>query len=173
MKYQGFLSYSHAADGKLAPALERALHSLARPWYRFRLIHVFRDQTGLSANPALWGSIEAALASSEYFLLMASPEAARSKWVRQEVTWWLANRPIEKLFIILTDGTAEWNDTANDFDWSCTSALPDDFRGRLKQEPRCVDLRWAKGQDQLSLHHSQFRVAVLDIGLYLANQRTK
>jgi hypothetical protein len=54
MKYQGFLSYSHAADGKLAPALQRALHNLARPWYRFRLIHVFRDKESLSANPELW-----------------------------------------------------------------------------------------------------------------------
>jgi WD40 repeat protein len=163
MKYHGFLSYSHAADGKLAPALQRALHNIARPWYSFRLIHVFRDKTSLSANPALWGSIQAALASSEYFLLMASPEAARSKWVQQEVSWWLANRSISKLFIILTDGDAQWNDTANDFDWSCTSALPDDLRGKFKQEPLYVDLRWAKGQEQLSLRHSQFRAAALDI----------
>src|SRR5262249_28753068 len=107
MKYHGFLSYSHAAYGQLAPAVHRALHNLARPWYSFRLIHVFRDQTSLSANPALWGSIQAALASSEYFLLMASPEAALSKWVQQEVRWWLANRSISKLFIILTDGDAQ------------------------------------------------------------------
>src|ERR1700757_2734365 len=101
MKYQGFLSYNHAADRKLAPALHSALHTLARPWYRFRLIHVFRDQTSLSANPELWGSIEAALADSEYFILLASPEAARSKWVKQEVGWWLANRSVTKLLIVL------------------------------------------------------------------------
>src|SRR5262245_14720031 len=164
MKYHAFLSYSHAADGKLAPALQRALHNLARPWYSFRLIHVFRDQASLSANPALWASIEAALASSEYFLLLASPEAARSKWVQQEVRWWLANRPVDRLFIIVTDGDTQWDDAANDFDWSCTPALPEDLRGRFKQEPHYVDLRWAKAQDQLSLRHSQFRDAVLDIG---------
>ena len=163
MKYHGFLSYSRAADGKLAPALQQSLHSLARPWYRFRLIHVFRDLTSLSANPELWGSIEAALADSEHFLLMASPEAAGSKWVRQEVKWWLANRPVNKLLIILTDGEARWDAAANDFDWSCTSALPADLRRRFEQEPLWVDLRWAKGQDQLSLHHSQFRAAVLDL----------
>src|SRR5262249_58195884 len=132
-------------------------------WYSFRLIHVFRDQTSLSVNPALWGSIQTALASSEYFMLMGSTEAARSKWVQQEVRWWLANRSISKLFIILTDGDAQWNDTANDVDWSCTSALPDDLRGQFKQEPLYVDLRWAKGQEQLSLRHSQFRSATLDI----------
>ena len=162
--YHAFISYSRASDGKLAPALHRALHVLARPWYRFRLIHVFRDQANLSANPALWGSIEVALADSDYFLLMASPEAAHSKWVQQEVRWWLANRPIGKLFIVLTDGEAEWSDAANDFDWSRTSALPEALRGRFAQEPLWVDLRWAKGREQLSLRHSQFRDAVLDIG---------
>jgi WD40 repeat protein len=163
-KYNGFISYSRAADGQLAPALQSALHALARPWYRFRLIHVFRDQANLSANPALWGSIEAALAESEYFLLLASPEAAQSKWVRQEVRWWLANRPIDKLFIVLTEGEAVWSDAANDFDWGRTTALPEELRGRFKQEPLYVDLRWAKGREHLSLRNSQFRAAVLDIG---------
>jgi WD40 repeat protein len=163
MKYQGFISYSHAADGKLAPALQQALHNLAKPWYSFRLIHVFRDQTSLSANPALWASIETALTDSEYFLLMASPEAARSKWVQQEVRWWLANRPIDKLLIVLTDGDAQWDETANDFDWTRTTALPKDLHGRFKEEPLYIDLRWAKNQDHLSLRHSQFRAAVLDL----------
>ena len=31
MRYDAFLSYSHAADGKLAPALQRALHRFAKP----------------------------------------------------------------------------------------------------------------------------------------------
>ena len=34
--YTAFISYSHAADGKLAPALQLALHRFARPWYRLR-----------------------------------------------------------------------------------------------------------------------------------------
>jgi hypothetical protein len=29
-KYHGFISYSRAADGQLAPALQSALHALAR-----------------------------------------------------------------------------------------------------------------------------------------------
>jgi hypothetical protein len=31
MQYNGFLSYSHAADSKLAPAVQSALHRFARP----------------------------------------------------------------------------------------------------------------------------------------------
>lgn len=60
-RYEGFLSYSHAADGTLAPQLQSALHGFAKPWYRLRAIRIFRDKTSLSATPSLWPSIEAAL----------------------------------------------------------------------------------------------------------------
>src|SRR5262245_35561959 len=89
--YNAFISYSHAADARLAPALRTALHAFARPWNRMRALRVFRDKTSLSASPGLWAKVELALAESEYFLLLASPEAARSAWVAREVDWWLAN----------------------------------------------------------------------------------
>jgi hypothetical protein len=31
MRYEAFVSYSHAVDGRLAPALQSALHRLAKP----------------------------------------------------------------------------------------------------------------------------------------------
>ncbi|MFL5878342.1 MAG: hypothetical protein ACJ76T_21020 [Solirubrobacteraceae bacterium] len=34
--FDAFLSYSHAVDGRLAPALERGLELMAKPWYRRR-----------------------------------------------------------------------------------------------------------------------------------------
>ena len=64
-KYDAFVSYSHAVDGKLAPAIQRTLHALGKPWYRLRALHIFRDETGLSANPALWPSIEESLGASK------------------------------------------------------------------------------------------------------------
>ena len=81
MGYDAFISYSHAADGELAPSLQRGLQRLARPWYRVRSLRVFRDETGLSVNPHLWSSIEQALDDSRYLVLLASPEAAQSPWV--------------------------------------------------------------------------------------------
>jgi hypothetical protein len=74
--YDAFVSYSHAADGRLAPALQAGLQSLAKPWYGRRALRVFRDKTSLSASPALWPAIERALAQASYFVLLASPEAA-------------------------------------------------------------------------------------------------
>src|ERR1700742_3425625 len=72
VRYDAFLSYSHAADGRLAPAVQRGLHQLAKPWYRLRALRVFRDQLSLSANPDLWATIATALADSRFFILMAS-----------------------------------------------------------------------------------------------------
>ena len=35
-RLDAFISYSHVADGDLAPALRRGLHQLGKPWYRTR-----------------------------------------------------------------------------------------------------------------------------------------
>jgi len=141
LRFKAFLSYSHAADGNLAPAVQSALHRIGRPWYRLRSMWIFRDKTGLSVNPSLWETIEAALAESEYFLLMASPESAASKWVQQEVDWWLDKRGTGSLLVLLTDGEIRWDAPATDWDWAGTTALPPSLRGRMTQEPLWVDLR--------------------------------
>src|SRR3990172_7699891 len=163
MLYKAFMSYSHAADGELAPALQSALHRFAKSWYRLRAMRVFRDKTSLSATPELWPTIEKAMSESEYFLLLASPQAAASRWVQQEVDWWLEHRSVDKLFILVTDGELIWDRPTGDFDWTKTTALPRDLRAQFRDEPLYVDLRWAKTADNLSLRHSQFRGAVLDI----------
>ena len=67
MLYKGFISYSHAADARLAPALRSALRRIGQPWYRRAPFRIFLDESSLSANPALWDSIEAALAQEEAF----------------------------------------------------------------------------------------------------------
>ena len=161
--FKAFLSYSHAADGKLAPALQSALHRFAKPWHQLRALRVFRDKTSLSANPALWPSIVEALSASEYFLLLASPAAAASQWVQAEVKWWVENRSTEQLLILLTDGDLVWDAANRDFDWHATVSLPSSLRGRFRDEPLWVDFRWAKSGESLSLRHVQFRAAVLDL----------
>jgi hypothetical protein len=85
LKYQAFVSYSHHSDDRLAASLQSSLSRFAKPWYRLRSMRIFRDETSLSANPALWHSIEQALGESDYFLLLACPLSAQSGWVQQEV----------------------------------------------------------------------------------------
>jgi WD40 repeat protein len=161
--YDAFLSYSHAADGRLAPAIQGGLHRLAKPWYRLRAVRVFRDKTSLSANPALWPSIERALSESRWFAFLASPAAANSEWVRREIDWWLRNRDVASFLIVLTDGTVRWDRARADFDWDASDALPRILSGRFAEEPLWVDLSWARTVENLSLRHSQFRAAILDI----------
>src|SRR5215472_8623152 len=145
-KLKAFISYSHSADPKLAKNLQWHLEQLGKPLHRRRVIDIFRDQTDLFANPGLWQSIKAALAKSEYFLLLASPRAAKSEWVQKEVDYWLSNRDRRKLLIVLTHGDLAWDDQAHDFDWARTSALPLNFQKHFAEPPVWVDLRWTRGK---------------------------
>ena len=90
MRYDAFLSYSHRADRLRAVAMQRLLQNLAKPFYRRKALHIFRDETSLAANPRLWPTIERALGESRYFILLANPESAASAWCGREVAWWLA-----------------------------------------------------------------------------------
>ncbi len=163
MAYKAFISYSHAADGQLAPALQSGLQQFAKPWYRLRALDIFRDGTSLAVNPALWPSIENALRDSEYLLLMASPESAGSLWVGREVEWWLTHRDADHLLIILTDGELAWDEGTQDFDRAQSTAVPQILYGTYVQEPLWLDLRWAKTQAQVATDNPRFRDAVGDL----------
>ena len=169
MKYDAFISYSNEADGRLAPALQRAIHRFAKPWYRLRAARTFRDQTNLSISPHLWTSIESALSNSSFFLLFASPQAAKSKWVMKEVDFWIRKRSIETILIVLTNGKLTWNDAILDFDPEKTNALPTNLYHVFKQEPLYIDLRWAKTEDDFSLRHTKFRESTGKIAAAIRN----
>ena len=157
--YNAFLSYSHAADGRLAPG---AAAQPATP-----------DQGLVPAagaarvprsgqprrEPRPVGNIKRALRRSHYFVLLASPEGARSEWVGREVGFWQEHRQRETFLIALTDGTIRWDNRAGDFDWNSTDALPDRLRGWFSREPLWVDLSWTRTlpAGQLSLRHARFR----------------
>jgi len=145
-QYEAFISYSHAADSGLSAALQRALNRIARPaykWWQWWPPRVFRDQTNLAAAADLSGEIQTALRASSSFVLLASPSAAASPWVNQEVTMWCANKPRERLFIALTGGRLAWDGTTNGFDAARTNALPPALDGVFDAEPLWVDLTGA------------------------------
>lgn len=163
VEFKAFISYSHARDGLLAPAVQAGLHRFAKPWNKLRAFRVFRDHTSLSASPHLWTSIANALASSEFFVLLASPDAAESPWVRREVEYWRQHKPETNLLIVVTDGEIVWNDQRGEFDWDRTTALPRTLEGFFREEPLYVDLRWGHEETQLSLAHPRFRQCIGDL----------
>jgi MTH538 TIR-like domain (DUF1863) len=118
LTYDAFISYSHAKDKAVAAALQAVKQKLGKPWYRRRALRFFRDDTSLAATPQLWSSIEAALSQSRYLVLLASPEAAASRWVCKEVGYWLEHKSVDTVLVALTDGVLIWDDAVGDFAWS-------------------------------------------------------
>ena len=159
--HDAFISYSHGASGEMARQLQNSLQSFAKPWWRRRSLSVFRDETDLSVDPSLWNSIVTNLDSSDWLILIASPRAAQSKWVKREVRYWLGDRNTDskseeeldqplsnvdatrtsRLIFVLASGNIVWrDDPGNDFDWATTDALPRCLSGVFIKEPLWIDL---------------------------------
>lgn len=168
-EHDAFISYSHGVDGTLAADFERSLERLAKPTFKLRAMDVFRDKSSLAAAPGLWSGIESHLSGSRWFLLMASPGSAASPWCNKEIEWWLDNRATSEILFIVTDGEIAWDAAAGDFDWIRTTAIPEIFRGRFKEEPLYVDLRWARDKPAAAARDSRFRDAVLDVAAPIRN----
>ncbi|WP_185921904.1 TIR domain-containing protein [Streptomyces sp. WAC06614] len=142
MERDAFISYSHQRDVPLAEALQKGLQGIVRtPWLRRPGLKVFRDTTSLGASSDLGSSITTALAGARYFVYLASPEAAASKWVRQEIAYWRRNHGLDHFLIALSDGRIVWDDAARDFDWQQTNAIPQELSWAFAAEPLWVDLR--------------------------------
>ncbi|MGY5074575.1 TIR domain-containing protein [Streptomyces griseus] len=148
--YDVFISYSQNLDRDVAAVFQRGMENFGRPWYRPIRLRVFRDTTHLSASPDLQGDIEKALASSAWLVVMASPLAAASPWVRAEIDWWVAHKDSRRILLAWTDGDLEWDPAAQDFGWSRTDALPREQMEKVLAAapgcPRWVDLRWLRAQ---------------------------
>ena len=48
-------------------------------------------------TPTLWSTIQKALDSSDHFVLLASPEAARSRWVGREIEHWIGVKSADRI----------------------------------------------------------------------------
>ena len=161
-RHDAFISYSHAADGRLAPAVERGLQRLAKPWNRLRAMSVFRDESDLALTPGLWSTISDALDGSRYLILLACPESAASFWVNREVEHWCDTKGTEQLLVVVTGGELAWDANAGGFSEAST-AVPEALRGRFAEEPLYLDLRWARSTPELTLRLSRFRAAIAQI----------
>ena len=169
--FDAFISYSHAADGILAAALQQGLHRFAKPFFKLRAIRVFRDETTLAMTPSLWPDIEKALRDSRFFILMADPLSAQSEWVQKEVACWLGRERAENMLIVWTGGEVVWNKARKDFDWDRTTSLPSMLAGVFKGDgPLYYDLRWAREEVHLSCKHPGFATALAKLSAAIRGQ---
>ena len=143
--YDVFISYSRdPVDRDVATRLQGELQRFATPWFRprARTLRVYRDQTNLPPSPDLWGTLEQAMSSSRWLVLVASPRSARSQGVRRELDWWRERRSSADICVALTDGELRWDQARNDFDWATTTALSHEALGHtFAHEPAWIDLR--------------------------------
>lgn len=137
-EFDAFVSYSHRHDRDLGPRLQAELQKFAKPWYRPRALRAFLDTANLAANPGLWESIEGALSSSRWFILLASPDAAKSYWVNREVQWWRDHRRADRLLVVATSPGLAWDKDAAD--WAADAPVPSALRGLFSSEPLWIDL---------------------------------
>ncbi|HNR77741.1 MAG TPA: toll/interleukin-1 receptor domain-containing protein, partial [Parvularculaceae bacterium] len=93
-KFKAFISYSHADEnwgGWMQRSLERfrapaaLAQNLTAQGKSVRLAPVFRDREDLPVAGNLNAAIQAALADSECQIVLCSPNAAKSKWVNEEI----------------------------------------------------------------------------------------
>lgn len=171
MKYKAFISYSHAQDKNFSPVLQRSLETFAKKWHQIRRIRVFRDESNLTVTPSLWSSIEESLENSEYFIYLASPEAAESLWVKKEIKWWMDNKDKKNFLIVLTSGTIIWDNITNDFNKVTSTAISHELFGQFHDEPLYLDLRWIKNSKiNVSSSSAKFQSEVAILASVLLNE---
>ena len=95
----------------------------------------------MSAESDLWSALNTALDRSEYFILRASPGAARSRPVNRAVEHWLATKGPKGLILALTAGEIRWDQAIGGLDRSATIALPPALCRPSGPEPNYVNLR--------------------------------
>lgn len=137
--YDAFISYSHQ-NRPVARWLHQALEFFGRTG-RGRASHIFRDETNLGAGGALSDEIVARLARSRRLILLASPEAAASPWVRRELDWWWErHESYDDVVVVLVGGEISW-DPDELAGLAGQAALTAVDLARFGDEPLYVDLR--------------------------------
>ena len=99
-RFHVFISYARVASSELALDVQTGLERFAKPWNKLRAVRVFRDDASMSANTALWSTIQRALQESEWFVLVATPPAAASEYVNNEVAWWVTHKGAHRLLLV-------------------------------------------------------------------------
>jgi tetratricopeptide (TPR) repeat protein len=158
-RYFAFLSYSHR-DKDIADWLHDELEDFRVPnsiagrltesgVVPKRLRPIFRDRHELAAADDLSEEITSALASSQYLIVLCSPDAAKSQWTNAEIEMFKRTRPDGCVLAAIASGEPFASDIKGREDEECfPPALRQkyDRRGRptgKRAEPLAADLREA------------------------------
>ncbi len=165
LMYKAFISYKHVKSTGFAQNLELAVKAYAKPVYR-PPVSLFRDEKYLRAGIDLPAMIRNALNQSEYFIYLASPEAAASAWVQDELNYWCDDKDrCQRLIIVLTDGKIVADARTKRLDWDRTNALPRSLEDKIRFVPLFVDLSWARRKEQQTVLEPEYKKALEHINI--------
>jgi len=160
-EFDVFISYSRSVSTPLAVDLQRELERFAKKWNQLRAVRVFRDDSSMSANTALWSTIESALTTSNHFILISTPESAASDYVNNEVRWWIERKGVGSLLLVLAGGQLAWNNAEGGF--TADSAVPPALRHAFPEEPRWIDMTWYGQPGSAGIADPRFEERVADL----------
>ncbi len=105
-RYKAFISYSWA-DQEWARWLHHALETYRAPKgvADGQTLHpIFKDREEEAAGGNIGDAIEAALAASDYLIVICSPRAAASPWVNREIAWFKTHKDKGRILALIVDG---------------------------------------------------------------------
>lgn len=150
LRYRAYISYSHR-DETWAKWLHGALESYRVPRNLIgkttsvgevpaRIKPIFRDRDDLSSATDLEGTVKQALADSENLIVVCSPDAAASHWVKEEIFQFAQLGRADRIFCIIVGGEPAADGSVS----ACFSSALAEIG--LK-EPLAADVRkWADGK---------------------------
>ncbi len=172
LRYKAYISYSHK-DEPWAAWLHRALESYRVPRNLVgnktsagevpaRIRPVFRDRDDLSSATDLEGTVKQALSDSENLIVVCSPEAAASHWVKEEIRYFASIGRADRVFCIIVDGEPA-------ADGSVSACFSSALAEVGHQEPLAADVRkWADGK-----HVAKLKLIAGLLGLRLDELRQR
>jgi len=152
-----FLSYSHD-DAEIADWLHESLEEFHVPPRLVgrltdqgpipkRLSPIFRDRHELAASPDLGDEIEEAIAGSRFLIVLCSPDAAKSRWIDEEITTFKRLHREDRILAAIVSGEPFASDMPGREEEECfppSLRVHFDSRGRptaQRAEPVAADLR--------------------------------
>ena len=147
-KYRAFLSYSHR-DAKWADWLHKALESYRPPTQLIgtitalgtvtkRLTPIFRDREELASATDLGVVISEALSQSACQIIICSPEAAKSRWVNEEILAFKRLGREDRIFCLIVGGEPNTSDVPGREDEEC---FPKALRFKIGADGALSDAR--------------------------------
>ncbi len=169
-KYWAFISYSHR-DQAWADWLHRALENYRVPRRLVgrdsptgaiprRIFPVFRDSDELPSSPNLSAVIDQALGQSRYLIVIASPHAAVSRWVDEEIQRFRTLGRADRILCLIVDGEPHADSAP---DKGLLECFPPSLREAGQAEPVGADVRPRK--DSKAAAKLRLIAGLLGVGL--------